>query len=104
MEAKKLVPYSVYLPVEYHSKLKAVAKERKASAMMRPGISVGPPAANGTTMVIGRLGKSCACDAPVASTLATARHRPIVNLICSSHFTLSPYSHAGPHPRSRGWA
>ena len=38
MEAKKLIPYSVYLPVEYHSKLKAVAKERKASAMIRDAI------------------------------------------------------------------
>lgn len=38
MEAKKLVPYSVYLPREYHDKLKEVAKERKASAMIRDAI------------------------------------------------------------------
>ncbi len=38
MAEKKLIPYSVYLPVEYHAKLKAVAKERKASAMIRDAI------------------------------------------------------------------
>lgn len=38
METKKLIPYSVYLPVEYHAKLKEVAKERKASAMIRDAI------------------------------------------------------------------
>lgn len=35
---KKLIPYSVYLPKEYHDKLKSVAKERKASAMIRDAI------------------------------------------------------------------
>ena len=29
MEAKKLIPYSVYLPVEYHSKL----KDRKSTRL-----------------------------------------------------------------------
>ena len=38
MEPKKLIPYSVYLPAEYHAKLKEVAKERKASAMIRDAI------------------------------------------------------------------
>jgi hypothetical protein len=38
MEARKLIPYSVYLPPEYHAKLKEVAKERKASAMIRDAI------------------------------------------------------------------
>lgn len=38
METKKLIPYSVYLPADYHAKLKAVAKERKASAMIRDAI------------------------------------------------------------------
>jgi predicted transcriptional regulator len=40
MEAKKLVPYSVYLPREYHDKLKEIAKERKASAMIRDAITM----------------------------------------------------------------
>lgn len=38
MEAKKLIPYSVYLPREYHDKLKEIAKQRKASAMIRDAI------------------------------------------------------------------
>jgi hypothetical protein len=29
---KKLIPYSVYLPVEYHDKIKELAKQRKASS------------------------------------------------------------------------
>lgn len=40
MEAKKLVPYSVYLPKEYHDKLKQIAKQRKASAMIRDAITM----------------------------------------------------------------
>lgn len=35
---KKLVPYSVYLPKEYHDKLKEVAKDRKAAGMVRDAI------------------------------------------------------------------
>jgi len=35
---KKLIPYSVYLPVEYHDKIKALAVQRKASAMVRDAI------------------------------------------------------------------
>lgn len=34
----KLVPYSVYLPVEYHDKIKELAKERKASSTVRDAI------------------------------------------------------------------
>lgn len=40
MEAKKLIPYSVYLPADYHQKLKDLAKERKASALIRDAISL----------------------------------------------------------------
>src|SRR5262245_32536552 len=43
------------------------------AAMMRAEVSTGPPAANGTTMVTGRLGPSCACAATgPASTMASA--------------------------------
>lgn len=40
MEAKKLIPYSVYLPAELHKKLKAAAKKRKASELMREAVAV----------------------------------------------------------------
>jgi hypothetical protein len=40
METKKLVPYSVYLPMEQHVKLKALAKTRKASALIRDAITM----------------------------------------------------------------
>jgi predicted transcriptional regulator len=35
---KRLVPYSVYIPKELHTKLKRVAKARKASSMVRDAI------------------------------------------------------------------
>lgn len=35
---KNLIPYSVYLPVEYHNKIKELAKERKASSTVRDAI------------------------------------------------------------------
>jgi len=35
---KKLVPYSVYLPKDYHDRIKELAKERKASGMVRDAI------------------------------------------------------------------
>ena len=35
---KKLIPYSVYLPVEYYDKIKELAKQRKASSMVRDAI------------------------------------------------------------------
>jgi predicted transcriptional regulator len=40
MEAKKLVPYSVYIPPEHHKKLKAAAKKRKASELIRDAIAI----------------------------------------------------------------
>lgn len=40
MEKKNLIPYSVYLPVEHHRKLKAAAKKRKASELIREAIAV----------------------------------------------------------------
>jgi predicted DNA-binding protein len=38
MEQKKLVPYSVYLPVEMHTRLKKEAKNRTASKLIRDAI------------------------------------------------------------------
>lgn len=38
MERKNLIPYSVYLPVEYHKRLRVLAKERKASSMVRDAV------------------------------------------------------------------
>ena len=35
---KKLVPYSVYLPLEYYNKIKEHAQNRKASGMVRDAI------------------------------------------------------------------
>ena len=35
---KKQVPYSVYLPVEYHDKIKELAKKRQASSTVRDAI------------------------------------------------------------------
>ena len=40
METKKLIPYSVYLPVEQHEKLKLAAKDRKAAAIVRDAIDM----------------------------------------------------------------
>lgn len=40
METKKLVPYSVYIPVELHTKLKQLAKKRKASQLIRDAITM----------------------------------------------------------------
>jgi len=40
MEQKKLVPYSVYLPVEHYKKLKVAAKNRKASELIRDAIGM----------------------------------------------------------------
>src|ERR1044071_1399198 len=41
-------------------------------ARIRPSTSTGPPAANGTTMVTGRVGHSCACTTVVAISAASA--------------------------------
>jgi metal-responsive CopG/Arc/MetJ family transcriptional regulator len=38
METNKLIPYSVYLPSDLHRKLKSLAKERKASELIRNAI------------------------------------------------------------------
>jgi hypothetical protein len=43
---KKLVPYSVYLPIEQHIKLKDLAKSRKASALIRDAITMDARNAN----------------------------------------------------------
>lgn len=40
MDTKKLVPYSVYIPEDLHHKLKLLAKERKASVIVRDAISM----------------------------------------------------------------
>lgn len=40
METKKLIPYSVYLPVEQHEKLKLAAKDRKAASLVRSAITM----------------------------------------------------------------
>lgn len=40
MDTKKLIPYSVYLPIEHHNKLKELAKQRKASVLIRDAIGM----------------------------------------------------------------
>ena len=40
METRKLIPYSVYLPVEQHEKLKLAAQDRKAAAIVRDAIDM----------------------------------------------------------------
>lgn len=35
---KNLIPYSVYLPLEYHDKIKELAKKRQASSTVRDAI------------------------------------------------------------------
>lgn len=40
METKKLIPYSVYLPIEQHIKLKEYAKQRKASELIRDAVNM----------------------------------------------------------------
>lgn len=40
METKKLIPYSIYLPPDHYRKLKAAAKNRKASSMVRDAIAI----------------------------------------------------------------
>lgn len=40
MESKKLIPYSVHLPPEIHSKLKEAAGNRKASGLVRDAITL----------------------------------------------------------------
>jgi len=40
MDQRKLIPYSVYLPEEHHLKLKELAKQRKASELIRDAIGM----------------------------------------------------------------
>ena len=40
MEERKLVPFSFYLPRDQHAKLKELARERKASTLVRDAISM----------------------------------------------------------------
>lgn len=40
MVAKKLVPYSLYIPQEHYQMLKDAAKERKASELIRDAIAM----------------------------------------------------------------
>ena len=37
---KRLIPYSVYIPAELHAQLKELAKERKASGVIRGAIEM----------------------------------------------------------------
>jgi hypothetical protein len=37
---RKLIPYSVYLPIELYRKLKKLAKERKAASLIRDSIAM----------------------------------------------------------------
>jgi len=37
---RKLIPYSVYLPIELYRKLKKLAKERKAASLIRDAIAM----------------------------------------------------------------
>lgn len=50
METKRLIPYSVHLREDVYNKLKAAAKERKATALVRDAITLiveGDDAFNG---------------------------------------------------------
>jgi hypothetical protein len=40
MVARKLVPYSLYLPQEYHDRLREYARQRKASEVIRDAIAM----------------------------------------------------------------
>lgn len=40
MDTKKLVPYSVYLPLDLYKQLKEAAKDRKASVLIREAIGM----------------------------------------------------------------
>src|SRR5882672_9179525 len=53
---------------------------RMRSAMMRAAVSVEPPGGNGTTRVIGREGKPCACAAAAQAANAIAATNFIASL------------------------
>ena len=38
MVRKNLIPYSIYLPVTYHDRLREAAKDRKASSIVRDAV------------------------------------------------------------------
>ena len=61
-------------------------------ARMRPSTSTGPPAANGTTMVTGRVGHSCACATDVATSAASASAAigaPVLGICSSMNFLIA---------------
>src|SRR4029079_8147234 len=77
--------------------------ERMPSAMMRPIVSVEPPAASGTRSVTGRDGKDCAFAAPIAKPAAIAM-AIIVFIICvlpNVGYTVAPRIRPGLGGRNR---
>src|SRR5262249_22068379 len=68
----------------------------------RASVSIGPPAANGTTMVTGRFGQSCACAALVHTVPITAAAIRIARMVSSlvAALTLST-ALAGEHSHDR---
>lgn len=40
MAQQKMIPYSVYLPEEFHKKLKELSRERKAASVIREALTV----------------------------------------------------------------
>ena len=40
MESRKLIPYSVFLPADQHAQIKAIAKTRKASELIRDAVGM----------------------------------------------------------------
>src|SRR5262249_55298551 len=73
-------------------------------ARMRPATSLGPPAANGTTRVSGRLGKFCAEAMPVeassASSAAKAGTRGLIIRLLMH--MVRPWLHGRGRPQERG--
>ena len=76
-------------PVTFSMIMVCPSDARMPSAKIRPSVSVGPPAGNGTIIVIGRDGKLCACAALEPQSTANAATND-VNFICSSWFLLAP--------------
>jgi hypothetical protein len=40
METKKLIPYSVYLPIDQYERLRLAAKDKKAAAIVRDALDM----------------------------------------------------------------
>ena len=40
MESRKLIPYSVFLPAEQHAQIKKLAKDKKASSLIRDAVGM----------------------------------------------------------------